>query len=217
MTISTGHADSHNKGDKVDQCHSVWWPRTVARELVVAQSAARRLSGSPLRIMDKDERCVIAQFSRGRGCIVTAAGMVVVTYAAVPLYYAFCRATGYSGTPNRASAAPATTAERVITVHFDTNVDPGLPWSFEPEQRTAEVKIGIGGIGGCGIGENRLVFFRATNRSSSAIIGHAMFNVQPDNAAHYFNKIQCFCFTEQTLEGLKASRFPSPSSSPQQS
>jgi cytochrome c oxidase assembly protein subunit 11 len=116
--------------------------------------------------------------------------MVGAAYAAVPLYYMFCAATGYGGTPARAAAAPGAVSSRIMTVRFDTNVDPGLPWAFVPEQRAVKVNIG----------EDKLVFFRAENRSDHAIVGHASFNVQPEQAARYFNKIQCFCFTEQKLE-----------------
>ncbi len=122
-------------------------------------------------------------------CIAGVAAMVGLSYAAVPLYYAFCRATGYGGTPNRADRAPGRVGERTFTVRFDTNVDPMLPWSFEPEARTVKVHVG----------ENKLVFFRATNNSGVNVTGHAAFNVEPENAAVYFTKIQCFCFTQQTL------------------
>ena len=122
-------------------------------------------------------------------CFALAVAMVGASYAAVPLYYIFCRATGYGGTPNRANAAPGAVGTRIMTVRFDTNVDPQLPWSFYPEQRSVEVRLG----------EDRLVFFRAVNKSNVPITGHAAFNVQPDDAARYFSKIQCFCFTEQTL------------------
>ena len=122
-------------------------------------------------------------------CIAVVAAMVGASYAAVPLYYMFCRATGYAGTPNRAAAAPGEIGTRVMTVRFDTNVDPQLPWSFAPDQRSVQVKVG----------EERLVFFRASNKATMAITGHAAFNVQPDSAARYFSKIQCFCFTEQRL------------------
>jgi cytochrome c oxidase assembly protein subunit 11 len=123
-------------------------------------------------------------------CAAVVVGMVGLSYAAVPLYYLFCRATGYGGTPVRAESAPTEISDRTITVRFDTNIDPALPWSFAPETRSATVKIG----------ENRLVFFHAENRSDRAIIGHATYNVEPENAAYYFDKIQCFCFTEQKLE-----------------
>ena len=132
------------------------------------------------------------------GCFAVVIGMVGASYAAVPLYYMFCRATGYGGTPNRADAAPGATGDRVLTVRFDTNVDPALPWSFAPETRSVQVKVG----------EDRLVYFHAVNRSDVAITGHAAFNVAPDAAARYFTKIQCFCFTEQRLEAGESVDMP---------
>ena len=122
-------------------------------------------------------------------CIALVIAMAGMSYAAVPFYYMFCRATGYGGTPSRAAAAPGAVGSRVMTVRFDTNVDPQLPWLFAPEQRSVQVKIG----------EEQLVFFHAVNRATTAVTGHAAFNVQPDIAARYFTKIQCFCFTEQRL------------------
>jgi cytochrome c oxidase assembly protein subunit 11 len=123
-------------------------------------------------------------------CLAVVIGMTGLSYAAVPLYDLFCRATGYGGTPQRADAAPSTVNDRVITVRFDTNTDRALPWLFQPEQRSVQVKVG----------ENRLVFFRAVNNSDRSIVGHATFNVVPDRAGRYFSKIQCFCFTEQRLD-----------------
>jgi cytochrome c oxidase assembly protein subunit 11 len=131
-------------------------------------------------------------------CTALVAGMVGMAYAAVPLYYLFCNATGYGGTPLRASAAPLETSDRPMTVRFDTNIDPALPWAFAPEQRSVTVKIG----------ENKLVFFHAKNTSDHAIVGHAAFNVAPENAAPYFDKIQCFCFTEQRLEAGESVDMP---------
>src|SRR6476659_5775027 len=131
-------------------------------------------------------------------CFAVVAVMVGASYAAVPLYYMFCAATGYGGTPARAAAAPGIVGERVVTVRFDTNVDPALPWAFVPEQRAVKVRIG----------EDKLVFFRAENRSDHAIVGHASFNVQPEQAARYFDKIQCFCFTEQKLEAGESVEMP---------
>ncbi len=131
-------------------------------------------------------------------CAAFVAAMVGMSYAAVPLYYAFCRATGYGGTPQRAYSAPDTTENRIINVRFDTNVDPALPWRFQPEQREVQVKVG----------EQKLVYFRATNMASTAITGHAAFNVQPDNAAVYFDKLQCFCFTEQKLNASQSIEMP---------
>jgi cytochrome c oxidase assembly protein subunit 11 len=131
-------------------------------------------------------------------CFAVVIGMVAMSYAAVPLYYMFCRATGYGGTPARADAAPGIVGTREITVRFDTNVDPQLPWSFAPEERSVKVRIG----------ENKLVYFHAVNRSDKAIVGHAAFNVAPDNAARYFDKIQCFCFTEQRLDAGESVEMP---------
>ncbi len=131
-------------------------------------------------------------------CAAVVIGMVGASYAAVPLYYLFCRTTGYGGTPQRASSAPDTVSDRVMSVRFDTNVDPALPWTFQPEQRSVTVKVG----------ENKLVYFRAVNRSDHAILGHATFNVAPDDSARYFDKIQCFCFTEQRLEAGESVEMP---------
>jgi cytochrome c oxidase assembly protein subunit 11 len=131
-------------------------------------------------------------------CLAVVVGMVGLSYAAVPLYDLYCRATGYGGTPQRASAAPGVVGDRVITVRFDTNTDAALPWTFQPEQRSVQVKVG----------ENRLVFFRAVNNSNRPVIGHATFNVAPDLAGRYFSKIQCFCFTEQKLDPGQSVEMP---------
>ncbi len=100
-----------------------------------------------------------------------------------------CQATAYDGTPRRAEAAPGKVLDRTITIRFDGNVAPGLPWSFAPEQQTMDVKIG----------ETALAFFKATNRANVPVTGRAIFNVSPEHAGLYFTKIQCFCFTQQTL------------------
>lgn len=120
---------------------------------------------------------------------VVAAGMLGAAYAAVPLYQMFCQATGYGGTVQRAVKPSDTILDRKITVRFDANVN-GLAWTFEPVVRTMEVRIG----------ENALAFYRATNTSGAALSGTATFNVAPDIAGAYFNKLACFCFTEQRLE-----------------
>lgn len=117
------------------------------------------------------------------------AGMVGLSFAAVPLYRMFCQATGYGGTTQRAETAPTDVLDRMVTVRFDANVNPNLPWSFAPEQRTMQVHIG----------ENALVFFKATNNSDKPVSGTAGFNVSPQAAGRYFTKVQCFCFTQQTL------------------
>jgi len=126
------------------------------------------------------------------------AGMIGLTAAAVPLYDWFCRATGYGGTTRVAETAPEEVLERTITVRFNADVDPALPWSFTPVQRQMEVRIG----------ERNLAFYRAENRSDRAIVGSATYNVTPNKAGYYFSKIACFCFEEQTLEPGEAVDMP---------
>jgi cytochrome c oxidase assembly protein subunit 11 len=121
---------------------------------------------------------------------VAIAGMLGLTAASVPLYRLFCAATGYGGTTQVAEAAPAASAERTIKVRFNADVDPKLPWLFEPEQREVEVKLG----------EQHLAYFRAKNRSAHVITGQAAYNVTPDKVGAYFDKIACFCFNEQVLQ-----------------
>jgi len=121
---------------------------------------------------------------------VFAAGMVGMSFAAVPLYSIFCQVTGYGGTTRQAQAAPDKILDRVVTVRFDGNISNNLGWSFRPEQR--EVKVRLGEIG--------TVKFLAENRTSHTTTGTAAFNVAPLEVGAYFNKIDCFCFTEQTLK-----------------
>ena len=116
--------------------------------------------------------------------------MVGLAYASVPLYRMFCQATGFGGTTQRAESAPEKTVDRRMTIRFDANTAPSLPWIFEPVQRSLGVKVG----------EENFAYYRATNTSDHTIAGTAVFNVTPDTAGAYFNKIQCFCFTEQTLK-----------------
>ena len=125
----------------------------------------------------------------GLACGVFVACMVGASYAAVPLYDWFCRTTGFGGTPLVATTAPAKTLDRRIMVTFDANVGPGLAWSFAPETRTVEVAVG----------ETKLVHYAAVNNWSEATVGTATYNVSPPQAGAYFNKMQCFCFTEQKL------------------
>lgn len=119
-----------------------------------------------------------------------AAGMVALSFAAVPLYRAFCQATGYAGTTQVARQAPGRVGVRMVTVRFNADVASGLPWRFQPEQRSVDVPVG----------EQALAYFRAANDSDRPIRGVATFNVTPDKAGAYFDKIQCFCFNEQTLQ-----------------
>ncbi|HEY4136066.1 MAG TPA: cytochrome c oxidase assembly protein [Alphaproteobacteria bacterium] len=122
--------------------------------------------------------------------VATVAVMVGASYAAVPLYKVFCQATGYDGTTQRADAAPDQVLDRDVTVTFNADVGQSLPWKFLPVQRNVTVKVG----------ETALIYYRATNVSDKPIVGMATFNVTPDKAGQYFDKIACFCFTEQRLE-----------------
>ncbi|MHB2166975.1 cytochrome c oxidase assembly protein [Alsobacter sp. R-9] len=117
-------------------------------------------------------------------------GMLGAAYAAVPLYDLFCRVTGFGGTPMVARVAPSTVGERVMTVRFDSNVAPGLNWKFEPEVPTVQARVG----------ETLTVFYKLTNTGSKPTTGIASFNVTPEMTGGYFNKIQCFCFNEITLQ-----------------
>ena len=126
------------------------------------------------------------------------AAMVGLSFAAVPLYRMFCLATGYGGVPQQADRAPDEVLDRIIRVRFDSNVDNALPWSFAPVERVIEVKIG----------ETALAFFKATNKSNVPVTGRAIFNVAPEVAGRYFTKIECFCFTEQTLAANASVEMP---------
>jgi cytochrome c oxidase assembly protein subunit 11 len=130
--------------------------------------------------------------------VLLTAGMAGLAYASVPLYRLFCEATGYGGATRRATAQSDNTVDRQITVRFDANTSSGLNWNFQPEQREVTLKIG----------ENGLAFYRATNKSSAPLTGTATFNVTPEIAGSYFNKVQCFCFTEQTLAPGQTADFP---------
>jgi cytochrome c oxidase assembly protein subunit 11 len=127
-----------------------------------------------------------------------ALGMVGLSYASVPLYRLFCQVTGYAGTTQRAEAAPKQASNRMFAVRFDSNVSSNLPWSFKPEQLEVKVRAG----------EQHLAFYRARNRSDRPLTGTAIFNVTPGEAGQYFNKIECFCFTEQTLNPGESAEFP---------
>ena len=116
--------------------------------------------------------------------------MVGASYAAVPFYNWFCRATGFNGTTQVATSAPSDAPlVRKIAVRFDANVGPGLSWKFEPEQNEIEVRIG----------EVVTVFYTVTNQAARATTGVAAYNVAPLTVGAYFQKINCFCFTEQTM------------------
>ena len=123
--------------------------------------------------------------------------MIGLAAASPVLYRTFCSLTGFGGTPLRAERAPGAIAGEV-RVRFDANTHPGLPWKFEPEQTTVEVKPGA----------QSKIFYRAQNLSTRDWTGQAAYNVSPDQVGRYFKKIQCFCFTEQTLKAGQAVDMP---------
>jgi cytochrome c oxidase assembly protein subunit 11 len=123
-------------------------------------------------------------------CGAFVAGMVGMAYASVPLYDWFCRVTGFNGTTQVATTAPAEISDRIITVRFDSNVGAGLPWKFIPERTSIDVRIG----------EVVTVHYAVANLAARETTGIASYNVTPLNWGAYFQKINCFCFTEQTLK-----------------
>jgi cytochrome c oxidase assembly protein subunit 11 len=134
-----------------------------------------------------------------------ALGMLGLGFASVPLYRIFCQVTGYGGTTQRATQAqlaaladPQSGAVRTVSVRFDSNVAPGMPWRFYPEKQAITVKIGA----------KNMAVFVARNMSDKPVTGQAAFNVTPDQAGPYFTKIQCFCFTQQTLQPGEEVRMP---------
>ncbi|WP_232492496.1 cytochrome c oxidase assembly protein [Novosphingobium kaempferiae] len=130
-----------------------------------------------------------------------ALAMLGLGFASVPLYRIFCQVTGYGGTTQRADEAKAATVQdsgRTISIRFDANVERNMPWQFKPLQRTDTVSIGA----------RDMALFWAKNTSDKTVTGTASFNVEPEQAARYFNKIQCFCFIAQTLKPGEEVRMP---------
>ena len=122
-------------------------------------------------------------------CVAFVAFMVGAAYAAVPFYDWFCRTTGFGGTPQIARSGPQQQLGRTVTVRFDANVGPGLPWKFEPERTSVEVKLG----------EVVIVDYQVSNLAARETVGQAAYNVTPLSVGAYFQKINCFCFTDQRL------------------
>ena len=152
---------------------------TISRD----QSRTARQGRGPSKGLGRD--VLVASICGG-----VVALMVGASYAAVPFYNWFCRATGFNGTTQVATAAPATgPIARRISVRFDSNVAGGLPWKFEPEQ--TEIQIPIGQV--------TTIYYTVTNQSARTTTGQAAYNVAPLTVGAYFQKINCFCFTEQTM------------------
>jgi cytochrome c oxidase assembly protein subunit 11 len=123
--------------------------------------------------------------------------MLALAFASVPLYRIFCQVTGFGGTTMKADAAPGAVAGQV-GVRFDANIDPALPWKFEPVQETVRIHPGA----------RTTIYYRATNYTARSTTGQAIFNVTPEIAGKYFSKIECFCFTEQTLKPGESVKMP---------
>jgi cytochrome c oxidase assembly protein subunit 11 len=124
--------------------------------------------------------------------------MLGLSFAAVPFYKAFCKATGFGGTTQRADAAPKQSTDVKISIRFDANTSGALPWEFHAKQTETIIKIG----------EQNMAYFEATNKGNSPTTGSAVYNVSPPSAGAYFDKIQCFCFTKHTLKPGQSDEFP---------
>lgn len=131
-------------------------------------------------------------------CATFVVAMVGMAYAAVPIYQIFCQVTGYGGTTQRADEASNVQIDKRVTVRFDANTANGLPWDFAPVQRDVSVRLG----------ETVRVAYRATNRSHRPVRAQATFNVTPQAAGAYFNKIDCFCFTQSELKPGESAELP---------
>jgi cytochrome c oxidase assembly protein subunit 11 len=126
------------------------------------------------------------------------AGMLGMSFAAVPLYRVFCAVTGYGGTPQIGPAESQGISDRTVVVRFNADVSPDMPWHFEPDQRQVTLKLG----------EEQVAFFSARNEAGQPVSGTAVYNVTPDKIGKYFHKTACFCFNEQTLAPNQRMQFP---------
>lgn len=123
-------------------------------------------------------------------CLGFVGGMLGLSYASVPLYRIFCQVTGYGGTTQKAEGFTGKISDKTITVSFDSNISQDLNWSFKPKERSVKLRLG----------EKVTAIYLAKNTGAAISTGEASFNVSPQAAGQYFNKIECFCFTEQTLK-----------------
>ena len=129
---------------------------------------------------------------------VVIAGMVGMSYAAIPLYRPFCATTGYGGTPSAGLAAGPGSSGQTIRVRFSANVNPDLPWTFDPDQQEIAMNLG----------DEQISFYHATNQSGRVVTGMALYNVTPEKVGKYFHKTACFCFDKQTLSAHQRMEFP---------
>ena len=130
--------------------------------------------------------------------LVLIMGMGVLSYASVPLYKLFCQVTGYGGTTQQVTSPSSQILERKIKIRFDANTKPTLDWNFQPVQTSMDISVG----------QNALAFYQAENTGKAPVVGTATFNVTPEKAGVYFNKIDCFCFVEQLLAPQEAVEMP---------
>ncbi|MBV9655798.1 MAG: cytochrome c oxidase assembly protein [Acetobacteraceae bacterium] len=130
--------------------------------------------------------------------MVVIALMLGVSFAAVPLYRLFCAATGYGGTPNIGAAASPGETAKTVTVRFNADTNPGLPWHFQPARPEITLRSG----------EEQVAFYSARNEASLPVTGVALYNVTPETAGKYFHKTACFCFNKQTLQPGQTASFP---------
>jgi cytochrome c oxidase assembly protein subunit 11 len=138
----------------------------------------------------KDKKPVRRDAMIAASCGVLVAAMVGASFAAIPLYNMFCRATGFAGTTQVSRIAPKHTLARELIIRFDSNVMPGLPWQFIPEQNSIKLHIG----------EVATVHYKVINEAARTITAQASYNVTPTTVGAYFDKINCFCFTQQTMK-----------------
>jgi len=154
-----------------------------------ADTRGINMGGTP-RLLNKNTGVILL------GIVVA---MCCLTFASVPLYRMFCQKTGYGGTPQISKrSSDIILRDRIITVQFNATVNPNLPWKFKPSQH--QITVSAGEVG--------LAFYRAENLSSKAIVGMATYNVTPEKAGIYFNKVECFCFLEQRLEPRQVMDMP---------
>lgn len=151
----------------------------------------------PAKVLTAAERAKRANGRIAMICVAVFVTMTGAAFASVPLYRAFCQATGFSGNVPRAAKGANQVLDQKVTVHFDTNVR-DLPWDFKPEANKQTVRIG----------ETGLAFFTVSNQADHPITGRAAYNVVPLQAGAYFRKLQCFCFNDQTIPAHTTMRFP---------